>query len=70
MVTWQSFRIVDALAGSGFRYLGRQHREPGGSGAGLFLETAGERVIDVLELERANGRPHEARGRRGEHAVE
>lgn len=67
---WQSLRVVDALAGSGFRHLGGQYGQPRGRGAGLFLETAGERVIDVLQSERANGRTHQARGGRGENAVE
>lgn len=67
---WQCLRVVDALARSGLRHLGGQYRQPRGRGAGLFLETAGERVIDVLQSERANGRTHQARGGRGENAVE
>lgn len=70
LFTWQSFRIVDALTRSGFGYLGGEHREPGRGGAGLFLEASGKRVVDVLEPERAYGRAHQARGRRGEHSVE
>lgn len=70
IVTRQSFRIVDTLAGSGFRHLGRQHREPGRGGAGLLLETAGERMIDVFKPERAYGRAHQPRGGRGEDSVE
>jgi len=68
--TWQSFRVVDALAGPGFRHFGGEHRQPGRGGAGLFLETAGERVVDVFQPERAYGRAHQPRGGRGEHAVE
>lgn len=70
VVTRQSFRVVDALAGSGFRHLGREHREPGRCRGGLFLETARERLVDVFEPERAYGRAHQTRGGRGEHAVE
>lgn len=69
-VTRQSFRIIDALSGSRFRYLGGQNRKPGWSGAGLFLKTARERVIDVVQPERAYGRAHQTRGGRCEDSVE
>lgn len=69
-VTRQSFRIIDALSGSGFRYLGRQNRKPGRSGAGLFLKTTRERVIDVVQSERAYGRAHQTCGGRREDSVE
>jgi len=70
LFTWQSLRIVDALSGSGFRYLGRQYREPGRRGAGLFLESTRECVFDVLQPESTYGRSHQTGSGRGEHAVE
>lgn len=36
----------------------------------MFLEASGERMVDVIEPERAYGRAHQARSGRGENSVE
>lgn len=65
----ERFSVVHTLTGPRFRNFVGEHRKPGAAARRLFFEFSTERLLNRVDMERANRRAHQSVRRRGKSTV-